>query len=377
MTVYSRTNPYVTKLLSRQRLNKSGSTKETWHVVVGVSGSLITYRPGDSFGICPENDHETVHAIIRCCGFSGDEAIVDPRSQETLSIATWLTKRANLAVATKKFLQELVKRKAIHIETLLSVDHEEKLKEFLASFTVLEILQMHPEASLQPQELASTLGPLLPRLYSIASAQNVVGDEVHFTVSRVRYELHGKKRLGVCSHFLCDMIKEKEHDVPIYLQSTKDFLLPEDNQTPMVMIGPGTGVAPFRAFMQERLSRANCTKKNWLFFGERHRECDYFYEDFWQEQASSGMLKLDLAFSRDQAEKVYVQHKMWQAKKELWSWLQDGARIYVCGDAEHMAKDVDKCLLEIIKDEANLSEESARHFLTDLRRQKRYLRDIY
>jgi len=377
MTVYSRTNPYIAKLLSRHRLNKSGSTKETWHVVVDVKGVDIAYRPGDSFGICPENDHDTVRAIVETCGFSGHEMIMDPRSQESFQIASWLTKRANLVTATRKFLQEFVKRKAEHIEILLAPEQEEKFKEFTSHYTVAEILHMHPEAKLQPQELASTLGPLLPRLYSIASSQHVVGDEVHFTVSRVRYEVHGKKRLGVCSHFLCDMIKEKSHDVPIYLQSTKDFLLPEDNQTPMIMIGPGTGVAPFRAFMQERITRANSTTKNWLFFGERHRECDFFYEEFWQELVASKNLKLDLAFSRDQSEKVYVQHKMWQAKKELWNWLQDGAKIYVCGDAERMAKDVDKCLQDIVKEQAGISEESARHFLTDLRRQKRYLRDIY
>ncbi len=238
-------------------------------------------------------------------------------------------------------------------------------------------MQEHPEANLGPQDLVQNLSPLLPRLYSIASSHMAHPGEVHFTVSRVRYEVHGRKRVGVASHYLCDMVKEKSTPIPIYLQQTKDFLIPQDNQVPMIMIGPGTGVAPFRAFMQERLARENPSSQNWLFFGERHRNCDFFYEEFWQDLINKNMLTVSEAFSRDQEEKIYVQHRLWQMREKVWQWLQNGAHIYVCGDASRMAKDVDQCLQNIIKEALALSDESARRFLADLRKQKRYLRDVY
>ncbi len=373
MSSYSRTSPFLAKLVERHRLNKSGSTKETWHIVVSLEGSDIHYRPGDSMGICPENDHEMCRAIVARLGCTLEEVIEDPRSKETLSIFEFLRKKANLSVPTRKLLQELSLRGASHLDKLL--ENDDLFQECVHTTNVLELLEQHPESALSPQDLVQNLGPLLPRLYSIASSELTHPREVHFTVSRVRYEMHGKKRLGIASHFLCDMVKPNSDPVPVYLQQTKDFLLPEDNQRPIIMIGPGTGVAPFRSFMQERLKRPNPTDKNWLFFGERHSECDFFYEPFWKEH--SGSLRLTCAFSRDQEEKIYVQHRLWEARKEVWQWIQDGANIYVCGDASKMAKDVDQCLQSIIKEALSLSDESARHFLADLRKQKRYLRDVY
>lgn len=328
-------------------------------------------------GICPENDGPMCDAILAFCKFSKDEEVQDPRTQAPFTIGEYLRKKANLAVPTRKLVQELVVRGAKHLDALLLPEQDEQFREFLTTHNVLELLQEHPEAHLGPQDLVQNLGPLLPRLYSIASSQNAFPDEVHFTVSRVRYELQGKKRLGVASHFLCDMVKEHTQNVPIYVQQTKDFLLPDDNQLPMIMIGPGTGIAPFRAFMQERLARENPTSKNWLFFGERNRECDFFYEEYWSELTDKNLLKVSEAFSRDQDEKIYVQHRLWENRKEVWKWIQDGAHIYVCGDASRMAKDVDACLQKIVKEELEISDESARHFLADLRKQKRYLRDVY
>ena len=374
---YTRLSPYLARLLSRHRLNKTGSTKETWHVVIDIRGSDITYRPGDSMGICPENDHAMCDEILKTCGFSPDEAVVDPRSSEPFKLLDFLRKKANLSVPTRKLLLELVQRGAKHFDSLLQPDHADEFKEYLRTHNVLDVLKEHPEAHPGPQDLVQNLSPLLPRLYSIASSQAVNEDEVHFTVSRVRYEVQGKKRLGVCSHFLCDMIKEKDHPIPIYLQQTKDFLLPEDNQVPLIMIGPGTGIAPFRAFMQERFSRENPTEKNWLFFGECHKACDFFYEEYWKELAGQKKLQVTEAFSRDQKEKVYVQHRLWEHRKKIWAWIQDGAHIYVCGDAQRMAKDVDACLQNIVKEALDLTDESARKFVSDLRKQKRYLRDVY
>lgn len=377
MTSYSRTSPFSARLLSRQRLNKTGSSKETWHVALDISGSGITYRPGDSMGICPENDPSICAAILDICKFAADEEVQDSRTQETFTISEFLRRRANLSVPTRKLVQELIVRGATHLDELLKPEQDEQFREFLLNHNVLELLEQHPEANLGPQDLVQNLAPLLPRLYSIASSQAMFPDQVHFTISRVRYELHGKKRLGVASHFLCDMVKQDTHTVPIYVQQTKDFVLPEDNQLPLIMIGPGTGIAPFRAFMQERLSRENPGAQNWLFFGERNRDCDYFYQDYWQELISKNQLRVSEAFSRDQEEKVYVQDKLWESRKDVWQWIQDGAHIYVCGDAERMAKDVDACLQNIVKEALQIPDESARRFMMDLRKQKRYLRDVY
>ncbi len=346
-------------------------------MVLDISASGLEYRPGDSMGICPENDHPMCDDILSFCGFSPDTEVDDPRGHETLQIRDFLQKRANLSTPTRKLLQELVVRGAKHLDHLLLAEHDELFREFLQNHNVLELLQEHPEANLGPQDLVQNLSPLLPRLYSIASSHMAHPGEVHFTVSRVRYEVHGRKRVGVASHYLCDMVKEKSTPIPIYLQQTKDFLIPQDNQVPMIMIGPGTGVAPFRAFMQERLARENPSSQNWLFFGERHRNCDFFYEEFWQDLINKNMLTVSEAFSRDQEEKIYVQHRLWQMREKVWQWLQNGAHIYVCGDASRMAKDVDQCLQNIIKEALALSDESARRFLADLRKQKRYLRDVY
>ncbi|MBS0654256.1 MAG: sulfite reductase [Verrucomicrobia bacterium] len=379
---YDRTNPFLAKLVLRERLNKTGSTKETWHVVIDLEGSGLTYRPGDSFGILPHNDPKLVDAILASCQWDGDLSVFDERSHSHFSLREWLLKKANLASCTRKFLLEIIMRlpegeKKEELRKLTEAGNEDDLKKFIHSWNVPEVIALYPEAALHPNDLVTSLQPLLPRLYSIASAQSCEGNHVHFTVSRVRYDVAGRKRLGICSHFLCDMIEVGAPKVPVYLQSTRDFILPEDTSVPVIMIGPGTGVAPFRAFMQERVHRKVQPQKSWLFFGERHREHDFFYEEYWQQLVSLGLLRLDLAFSRDQEEKVYVQHKLWENREEVWRWIQDGAKIYVCGDAERMAKDVDNCLQQIVSEQAKISLDAAKAFLTGLRREKQYLRDVY
>jgi sulfite reductase (NADPH) flavoprotein alpha-component len=200
---------------------------------------------------------------------------------------------------------------------------------------------------------------------------------VHLTVARVQYQVSGKERRGVCSHFLCDQMDVENQKVGVYLQSTRDFRLPPSAEIPIIMIGPGTGVAPFRAFMQERMKKCVSYDKNWLFFGERHSKTDFFYEDFWKELVTARVLRLDLAFSRDQEEKIYVQNRMWEKKEDFWKWLENGAVIYVCGNASHMAKDVDAMLHAIVESEGKMPSDKAREFVKKLRHDKRYIRDVY
>ena len=375
--VYDRKNPFYSRLVERYRLNKSGSNKETWHVVLDLSGSNIRYRPGDSIGICPENDKKVVSALLEVLHFSGDEEVKDVKTGTTFCVREYLAKKANLAMPTKKLLQELAQRGAHVLLNLLESDAREACRAFIQSKNVFELLFEHENISWQPQELIELFAPLLPRLYSISSAQECVGDSVHLTISRVRYDIEGKKRLGICSHYLCEMVDDIEQNIGVYVQSTRDFLLPEDHSVPIIMVGPGTGIAPFRAFMQNRHEQGKENTKNWLFFGEQTRAHDYFYEEYWAVLEAQGILRVDTAFSRDTKEKVYVQHKMWQQKKELWKWLQEGAMLYVCGDASKMAKDVDATLQEIACSEGGMALDEAKAYMASLRKQKRYLRDIY
>jgi sulfite reductase (NADPH) flavoprotein alpha-component len=217
----------------------------------------------------------------------------------------------------------------------------------------------------------------LPRFYSISSSQRCVGEEIHLTVAPLEYESNGHKRRGVCTHYLCQLVELHDPVIPIFVQSSHGFNLPQDLHIPLVMIGPGTGVAPFRAFMQERLLHHQSKGRHWLFFGEWNRDYDFFYEEDWLEFSKQGHLRLGLAFSRDQEQKVYVQHKMWEAGEELFQWLEEGAYLYVCGDAQRMAKDVEVALQSIIQEFGKKEAQAAKEYIKHLRQQKRYLRDVY
>lgn len=255
-------------------------------------------------------------------------------------------------------------------------EHKKDFKEYTEVREVWDVLKENSEVKLNPQELCDCLMPLLPRFYSIASSHLLYPNEVHLTVAPLEYEANHHKRRGVCTHFLCSLAVLNEPMIPIYIQPSHGFQPPEDNSKSMIMIGPGTGVAPFRAFMQERIA-LNATGGHWLFFGDRNREFDFFYEDYWLELVEQGKLKLDVAFSRDQDHKIYVQNRMWEHREELFHWLENGAYLYVCGDAHHMAKDVEAMLLKIIEHSGNLNEENAKAYLKKLRVEKRYLRDVY
>jgi len=365
MTVYDRHHPFFSKIKDRFRLNKEGSTRETWHFVLDLASSGIDYKPGDSIAILPQNDREEVEKILLHLGASGDES-VQGVDTDPISIREHLRQRVNLAVPTKKLL--------LALNDFRFLGSDEVIKQVIATHNVEEVLSGH---QMTYEHFLPLLSPLLPRFYSIASSKAYAGDEVHLTVARVQYEVSGKERRGVCSHFLCDQIDVEKQKVGIYLQPTRDFRLPANDETPIIMIGPGTGVAPFRAFMQEKLQHAKTKDNCWLYFGERHSATDFFYETFWQELVDAQMLRLDVAFSRDQKEKIYVQHRMWEKRKDFWKWLENGAVIYVCGNASHMAKDVDAMLHTIAESEGNMTHEKAREFVKKLRHEKRYIRDVY
>ena len=375
MPAYDRHNPFLSKIISRSRLNNAGCSRETWHFILDLQDSDIEYAPGDSVGIIPENDPKKVEKIIKELAATGDEIVDDGKGQK-YTFRDYLRRKANLAHPTRKLFQEIALLKKGALEKLLEKENEEALKKYLTQVDVEELIA-EQQVQFEPTLFCKLLAPLLPRLYSIASAKSCVGHQVHLTVARVRYQIDSKERRGICSHFLCDLANENEASVPLYLQPTRDFRLPQNDATPIIMIGPGTGVAPFRSFMQERISRGAPSGKCWLFFGERNRKTDFFYEECWNKMIASGMLQVDVAFSRDQEEKIYVQDRMWQKKEEFWQWLVNGAVIYVCGDASRMAKDVDHTLHKIAQSEGKLDEIGARDFIKALRLEKRYIKDVY
>jgi sulfite reductase (NADPH) flavoprotein alpha-component len=269
----------------------------------------------------------------------------------------------------------LVKKHAL--ETLLQESQREACKVYLVNHEVWDFLEANEEVCFSSQDLADLLMPLLPRFYSISSSQKFVGEEVHLTVAPLEYESNGQLRRGVCTHYLCSLAELHKPSVPVFIQPSHGFHLPENPEIPMIMIGPGTGIAPFRAFLQERLYHHQSKGKHWLFFGEWNQAHDFFYEEEWKEFCNRGHLRLDLAFSRDQEHKIYVQHKMWEQGKELWRWLEEGAHLYVCGDAQRMAKDVEAMLQAIVIEFGKKESQAAKNFLKHLRQEKRYLRDVY
>lgn len=355
---YDRLNPYFSLVKERYLLTKPGSQKYTQHIVLDLAGSGITYQVGDSVGIIPVNNQEIVDKTLQVMKASGEEDITDKRGGKIWKLKEFLTQKANLSLVSKKFYNDVVQNKI----------EGSALKKYLGEREVWDFLQEH-HVNLPPNEICQYMMPLLPRLYSIASSQQISKDEIHLTVALVNYITNEQQRKGVCTHYLCNMAEE---NVPIYIQQHNGFTLPEDPDAPIIMIGPGTGIAPYRAFMQERIA-SGANGKNWLFFGECNRKFDFFYEDYWLELQNAEKLSLDLAFSRDQEQKVYVQHRMLEKSQELYDWLENGAYLYVCGDAERMAKDVESTLHQIIESQGH----DPKAYVKQLRQEKRYLKDVY
>ncbi|MCM3039808.1 assimilatory sulfite reductase (NADPH) flavoprotein subunit [Paenibacillus motobuensis] len=376
-SAYSRTNPFKAEILENLNLNGRGSERETRHIELSLEGSGLQYQPGDCLAIYPENHPQLVQDILEAMGWSGEELVTINKNGEQKSLHNALLTHYEITVLTKPLLTqaaELTGHAQLH--ELVQAGHEAELKSYLNGRDLLDLIQDFSLKGYSAQEITSILRKIPPRQYSISSSPTAYPEEVHITVRTVNYESYGRERYGVCSTQLAQRAEVGEH-LPIYIQQNDQFRLPDNPDTPIIMIGPGTGVAPFRAFLGER-EEAGATGKSWLFYGDQHFITDFLYQIEWQRWLKDGVLtRMDVAFSRDTAEKVYVQHRMLEHSRELFAWLEEGAVVYVCGDEKRMAHDVQATLLQIIEREGALNSEQAAQYLAGMQQEKRYLRDVY
>jgi sulfite reductase (NADPH) flavoprotein alpha-component len=374
-STYSRTNPFRAEVLENLNLNGRGSNKETRHLELSLEGSGLSYKPGDSLGIYPENDPELVNLLLDELKWNPEESVTINKQGEVRSLKDAFTTYYEITTLTKPLLEKVAKLTGnSDLQELLN--DSEKVKSYLEGHDLLDVIRDFGPVNSAPQEFVSLLRKMPARLYSIASSLNANPDEVHLTIGAVRYNAYGRDRKGVCSIFTAERLQPGD-SVPIYIQQNENFKLPANPETPIIMVGPGTGVAPFRSFMQER-EETGAEGKSWMFFGDQHFVTDFLYQTEWQKWLKDGVLtKMDVAFSRDTAEKVYVQHRMLEQSKEVFQWLQEGAHVYICGDEKHMAHDVHQTLIAIIEKEGSLSLEEAEAYLADMQQQKRYQRDVY
>ncbi len=369
---YTKTSPLTASLSVNQKITGRGSLKDVRHIEIDLGDSGLRYQPGDALGVWFDNDPALVEELIGLLWLTGDEKVQVAEQSYTLRDA--LTHHLELTQNTPLIVEKYANLSKD--ETLLGLISDKQALLHYAQNT--PIVDMVRQAAAQPtaQEFVELLRPLTPRLYSIASSQAETEDEVHITVGVVRYDIDGRARTGGASGFLADRLKEGD-ELRIFIEHNDNFRLPDDSTKPVIMIGPGTGIAPFRAFMQQR-DNEEATGKNWLFFGNPHFVEDFLYQVEWQRYVKEGLLtNISLAWSRDQAQKVYVQDKLREQGEEVWHWIEEGAHIYVCGDANHMARDVEQVLLEIISQYGNMDSESADEFLSELRVERRYQRDVY
>ncbi|KIN29102.1 MULTISPECIES: assimilatory sulfite reductase (NADPH) flavoprotein subunit [Bacillus] len=374
---YSRTNPFRAEVLENLNLNGRGSNKETRHVELSLEGSGLTYEPGDSLGVYPENDPELVELLLKEMNWDPEEIVTLNKQGDVRPLKEALISHYEITVLTKPLLEQAAQLTGNdELRELLAPGNEENVKAYIEGRDLLDLVRDYGPFSVSAQEFVSILRKMPARLYSIASSLSANPDEVHLTIGAVRYDAHGRERKGVCS-ILCAERLQPGDTLPVYVQHNQNFKLPKDPETPIIMVGPGTGVAPFRSFMQER-EETGAEGKAWMFFGDQRFVTDFLYQTEWQNWLKDGVLtKMDVAFSRDTEEKVYVQHRMLEHSAELFEWLQEGAAVYICGDEKHMAHDVHNTLLEIIEKEGNMSREEAEAYLADMQQQKRYQRDVY
>ncbi|MDG2939085.1 assimilatory sulfite reductase (NADPH) flavoprotein subunit [Bisgaard Taxon 10/6] len=369
---YNKDNPFPAILMTNQRITDKSSEKDVRHLEFDLSGSGLTYQPGDVLGVYFENDPALAAEILAAVGLKGDEEVTVDGN--LFDISTALQTKLELTQNTPAFVKgyaELADNAALSA----IVEDAEKLQTLVQSTPIVDVLNEFP-ATVAPEALVNLLRPITPRLYSISSSPAEVGEEVHLSVGVVRFEHNGKVRSGGASGYLADRVEE-DGQVRVFVEHNDNFRLPQDHGKPIIMIGSGTGIAPFRAFLQQRAAD-EAEGKNWLIFGNQHFALDFLYQAEWLQFAKDGFLnKYSFAWSRDQEEKIYVQHKIRENAADIWQWIQDGAYIYVCGDAGRMAKDVDKALLDVIAQQGKLSAEEAEEFLDGLREDKRYQRDVY
>jgi sulfite reductase (NADPH) flavoprotein alpha-component len=373
---YTRSNPFPGKMVVNRRLSGPESEKDTRHFEIDLTGWGLSFEVGDSLAVYPTNDPELVDEIIRALAAKGDEPVPVAKGQKTFREA--LLRNYSITQTTPKFLKAIAKRASAAplLGDLLDPKRKQDLDTYLYGMGVVDFLSEHPSVKFTPEEFVGLLTKLQPRLYSVASSLRMYPDAVHFIVDVVRYESHGRVRQGVCSSFLAE--RANDVPVPVYPSVAKHFHLPDDPDIPIIMIGPGTGIAPFRAYLQERKA-VGAKGENWLFFGSQREKCDYAYkEDFDQFQREGVLTRIDCAWSRDQAHKVYVQHLMLDNAAEIWKWIDaEGAHFYVCGDARRMAKDVDAALRKIVQEHGGKSVDDANQYVEKLKSAKRYKRDVY
>lgn len=376
-SAYSRTNPFKAEVLENINLNGRGSNKENRHIEISLEGSGLSFEPGDSVGIYPQNDPILVDELIKELNWDAETPISVKKDEADWALRDTLLTHFEITVVTKPLLQKIAALTSNEeIKLLLEDEDDQKLRDYIYGRDLLDVIKDYSLQGIPADKLTSVLRKMPARLYSIASSYQANPDEVHLVIGTVRYEAHERERAGVCSVQVAERI-EPGDELPIYIQKNNNFRLPENPETPIIMVGPGTGIAPFRSFMEER-DETGANGDSWLFFGDQHFVTDFLYQVEWQRWLEDGVLtKLDVAFSRDSDEKVYVQHRMKESSKELYEWLERGAILYICGDEEHMAHDVHQTLLEIIEQEGNKTPEEAAAYIAELQSDKRYQRDVY
>lgn len=372
---HDKRNPFAAPVLENLVITGRGSSKETRHVEISLEDSGLTYEPGDALGIVPRNDPRVVEGLLTATGIDG-AATVTLKDGE-VPVAEALESRFEICALTPRFLEHWAEiAGAGALRELVQPEKRPELAAYMREHHVIDVVRNFPAKGLSAPDLTAGLRSLQPRLYSIASSAAAVPDEVHLTVAIVRYQLFGEPRTGVTSGLLAERLAEDDH-LPVYVQSSPHFRLPEDGDVPIIMVGAGTGVAPYRAFMQERELRGSAGR-SWLFFGERNFRSDFLYQTEWQGFLKDEVLtRMDVAFSRDQEEKVYVHHRLRERGAEVFAWLEEGAHFYVCGDANTLAPDVHRTLIDIVAEAGALGPERAEEYVRDLQRAGRYQRDVY
>lgn len=378
---FSKDRPFEARLTHNRLLTGAGSAKETRHLVINLEGSGLTYEAGDSLGVFPVNRPSDVERFLAVSGLDPTEQVQLPRHEGTLALGEALREHLALAGPTPKMVEALAQAASDPAERehgawLLDPEQKEALGVWLHERDIADVVEAFPSARLSAGQWVGLMRRLMPRLYSIASSPRAHPQEVHLTVAIVRYQTLGRDRVGVCSTYMADRVELGRQSVRVFVSSSH-FRPPEDTARDMILVGPGTGIAPFRAFLQDKAAKGG-TGRAWLFFGDQRRATDFLYEEEWKAYLESGVLtRMDTAFSRDQAQKIYVQDRMREQGAALWEWIHGGAAFYVCGDAKRMAKDVDLALHGIIERHGNLTPAEAVDFVKVMKKEKRYQRDVY